>query len=97
MSRSYRHTDMVKQQNSKGMKRFANKRVRHDLDIPSGKAYKKKFCSYDICDYKWIWTKADAIREWELAVAGLDYTWLLKNFHSLQEYLAYWEKCVRRK
>jgi hypothetical protein len=34
-------------------KNYANKVVRKSRDIPNGKAYKKFFCSYDICDYKW--------------------------------------------
>ena len=97
MSRSYKKTEMVKQQNSKNMKRFANKRVRHTKDIPSGGAYKKVFSSYDICDYKWFWTEAEALEEWYLATQGLDYQWILKDFHSLEEYLAYWKRCAKRK
>lgn len=35
----------------KAGKRFANKRVRRTPDVPSGMAYKRVFCSYDIADY----------------------------------------------
>jgi len=34
-------------------KNYANRVVRKTRDVPSGKAYKKVFCSYDICDFKW--------------------------------------------
>ena len=61
MSRSHKKTIIAKQQNSKGMKRVANKKIRQKnrQDIIQGKEtvgknkkYKKEFCSYDICDYK---------------------------------------------
>ena len=97
MSRSYKHSNLAKQKNSKDMKKFANKKVRNTKDIPSGGAYKKCFPTYDICDFKWFWNKQDAIHEWELAEAGLDYARLLKRFHNLNEYLAYWYKTTKRK
>ena len=51
MSRSYKHIPCCKDSNTKGMKRLANKMVRKTFDIPSGNAYKKVFCSYNISDY----------------------------------------------
>ena len=37
------------------MKKCANRYVRRNhLIVPSEKAYKKLFCSYDICDYKFL-------------------------------------------
>lgn len=51
MSRSYKKHPCCKDKN-KGMKQIANRRVRRGkYNIPSGKSYKKYFCSYDICDY----------------------------------------------
>ena len=39
------------------MKKRANRHLRRNyLDIPSGRAYKKIFCSYDLCDYKFLKT-----------------------------------------
>lgn len=35
------------------MKRYANRVVGNTKDVPDGKAYKKCFCSYDICDYRY--------------------------------------------
>lgn len=57
MSRSYKYSPCCKDPNAKGMKRFANKKVRRTcFDIPSGSAYKKVFCSYIISDYKFFET-----------------------------------------
>jgi hypothetical protein len=33
------------------MKQIANQKVRHTKNIPNGKAYRKVFNTYDICDY----------------------------------------------
>jgi hypothetical protein len=50
MSRSFKKEKIVKDHN-KGMKQFANKKVRCSDDIPSGNSYKKVFNSWDISDY----------------------------------------------
>ena len=94
MSRSFKKSNWVKDPNNKYMKRFANKKVRNSKDVPSGKAYKKVFSSYDISDYKWMWTKKDAIYEY---YNGLHSQYLRDRFATLEEYLKYWEKCVKRK
>ena len=109
MSRSYKHSvGWVKQQNTKGMKQVANKYVRrHVMELPNkGKAYKKLFQTWDICDWRWIWTREDAIAEWYERTAeaeqGIDshkhhISWFVKEYPTLEEYLKYWEKCVKRK
>ena len=94
MSRSYKKHDIVKDPANKAMKRYANKKVRHTKNIPNGKAYKKFFESWDICDYRWIWTREDAIRNFEQAPAN---SWIKNHFETLEKYLIYWEKCVKRK
>ena len=56
MSRSYKKVPCCKDYN-RGMKQCANRHLRRNyLDIPSGRAYKKLFCSYDICDYRFFRT-----------------------------------------
>lgn len=56
MSRSYKKVPCYKDYN-RGMKQRANRHLRRNyLDIPSGRAYKKLFCSYNICDYKFLQT-----------------------------------------
>lgn len=56
MSKSYKKTPYCtdhRARTTKKMKRCANKTVRQFTEvIPRGTSYKKLFCSYDICDYK---------------------------------------------
>ena len=94
MSRSYKKHPICKDPANKFMKRYANKKVRRTADIPSGKAYKKVFESYDISDYQWIWTRQEAIAEWKNASPD---SWKKTRFETLEKYLIYWEKCVKRK
>jgi uncharacterized protein YigE (DUF2233 family) len=44
-------------------KRFANKKVRHTKGIQNGGAYKKVFCSWDICDYKFLYFRRSQLKE----------------------------------
>lgn len=54
MSRSYKKNAIVKDNGSrkKFHKRQANKVVK-ETDLASGSAYKKAYCSWNICDWKW--------------------------------------------
>lgn len=56
MSRSYRepwYTDGYKGSSRKQwLKRYANKVVRHSVDVPNGKAYRKYYDPWNICDYR---------------------------------------------
>ena len=94
MSRSYKKHNRAKDPAGKDMKKFANKKVRHTKNIPNGKAYKKVFESWDISDYNWIWTKEEAIKEYNSAP---DDSWIKEHYETLEKYLKYWEKCVKRK
>lgn len=59
MSRSYKKNPIIKDKN-KGMKKHANKKVRRNsLEIPSGKAYRKVFDSYDISDFLFRATESE--------------------------------------
>lgn len=62
MSRSYRKTPIVSDQQSGGPrvrmeKRLANRAVRTSKEVPNGKAYRKYSCSWSICDYKFFDSK----------------------------------------
>ena len=64
MSRSYKKHPWITDHHVKSSserKKFANKKVRHTEDLPSGGAFKKVFCSYDICDFKFFQTKEEAL------------------------------------
>lgn len=54
MSRSFKKIAIIKDQVT-WMKRYANKKVRRTPNIPNGKAYRKLFDSWDICDYKFMY------------------------------------------
>jgi len=56
MSRSYKKYPSGKCERScKKGQRFANKTIRQYNDvIPNGKVYKRLYCSWDICDYKFV-------------------------------------------
>lgn len=54
MSRSYKRVPCCKD-HTRGMKKCANRHVRRNyMTVPSGMAYKKLFCSWNICDYKFL-------------------------------------------
>lgn len=53
MSRSYKKHPWVKGNNCKKTdKRNANKCVRNHKDVPNGGKFKRCFCSWNICDYR---------------------------------------------
>lgn len=91
MSRSYKKHPFVKDPANKFMKRYANKKVRRTPNIPNGKAYKKVFESWDISDWRWWWDKQNAIYDY------YDHLGFKDEYETLEEYLIYWEKCVKRK
>ena len=52
MSRSFRHRGWLTDQSGRKYgKRHANHIVRRAADVPSGRCYRKFYCSYNICDY----------------------------------------------
>lgn len=96
MSRSYKKFPCVTDSRTPGTKhskRFANKKVRHTKNIPSGGAYKQIYESWDIRDYKWIWTWQEAKEDWE----EKENSYLRKHYPTLQSYYRYWLKCAKSK
>src|SRR4051812_25704832 len=59
MARSYRKpycTEGYRRKHRRKQKRLANRKVRRvplHRDIPGGSAYRKYFCSWNICDWRW--------------------------------------------
>lgn len=54
---------------------------------------------WDICDFWWTWTKEEAIEKWyeEESEHYTGYAWRHNEFGTLEKYLNYWEKSVKRK
>jgi hypothetical protein len=71
MSRSRKKHPIIKDHN-KGMKRIANHKVRRTLDVPNGKAYRKIFGSYDICDWRFWWNPKPRYSSWGGKIVKID-------------------------
>ncbi|PYI50283.1 hypothetical protein [Paenibacillus flagellatus] len=77
-------TRWSKRQASKAVRRFKG-------DGSSGKWYRKLYCSWVICDYRFFKTKQQAIHEWET------YRWLRDRYWTQAEVIKDWEKSYKRK
>jgi hypothetical protein len=67
MSRSYRHTPVVKdnkRHSKKWARKQANRVVRHAKGISNGSNYKKLYQQWDICDYAHRCTINDWYERW---------------------------------
>ena len=101
MSRSYKKSPIIndhRRRSTKENKQIANRRVRRmnkKLDgAPSRSYYKRATESWDISDYAWYWSKEQAIKEYEENELN---KYIYKNYPTLSDWLAYWEKCAKRK
>ena len=56
MSRSYKKTLRTGDKKNNFLKKYANRKLRHDENIIQNKCYKKTYCSYNICDYEDVGT-----------------------------------------
>lgn len=66
MSRSYKKSPVGTCAKIKGVKQRYNRRIRHSRDENSYKSYKKRNCSWEICEYKEYNSKPVALMEdWE--------------------------------
>ncbi|WP_314588307.1 hypothetical protein [Paenibacillus terrigena] len=77
-------TRWSKRQASKAVRRFTN-------EVQNGMWYRKLFCSWDICDYRFFKTKQQAIHEWETSTNPR------KQRLTRAEVIHEWEKVYRRK
>ena len=67
MSRSYKKFIVSKDYQEKFYKRQANKAVRRVKDIPNGKRYRRYYCSWYICDWRFtdrFYTAEQFRRRW---------------------------------
>lgn len=93
MSRSYHKNHFIKD-HTRGGKKRANRKVRHTPNIPNGAYFKRCYQSWNICDFRWIWTKDMATAEYSTKRSSLSF---LQKFPTLEDYLSYWRKCVHTK
>ncbi|OAS13353.1 hypothetical protein [Paenibacillus oryzisoli] len=94
MSRSYKKSPVCTDHTSPGTrwaKRQAAKAVRrHAGNVENGRSYRKLFCSWNICDYRFYQSKEKAILEWETNAR-------LQSKFSKERILRNWEKSYKRK
>ncbi|MBP1543567.1 MAG: hypothetical protein J6A16_05690 [Oscillospiraceae bacterium] len=106
MSRSYKRFAVCKDRN-KNSKTVSNRIVRRKGSIVSGKsnAYRKLYCSYNICDYRFVETKKQVISEYEQDMKAtangqqkgvVSYKWK-KKMTSLDDRINFWAKYYYRK
>lgn len=95
MSRSYKHTPYCGDNKSKFNKRQANRRVRHNKEPLNHGSYKKKFESWDICDYS---SCATFKKFWQHTLQ-VWYAWGYKYYPypDKKEEYRYWYKCYKMK
>ena len=68
VSRSYKEPWATDYHRSKSYyKRLANRKIRKipiDEDISNGRSFRKYYCSYDICDYKFRYNPHPVVYSW---------------------------------
>jgi hypothetical protein len=81
MSRSYKKHLFLKK-NSRFEKNFANRVVRRSSDIPDGKAYRKFYETWNICDWVLFYDPTPRVYHWggKTRICGPDplYRWRMK-------------------
>ena len=91
LSRSYKKFIVLKEQGNKYVKRRASRAVRLYKDIiPKGGAYKKLYCSWNICDW-WIYAS------WEEYYKEKDIVHLIKGSEKYKEVYREWYKYYKGK
>lgn len=96
MSRSYKKHPFCTDHHvktTKEKKRFANKKIRHTKNIPNGRAFRKIYETYDICDWKNRWTWEEALADWNSNKTS----YLNTHYLTLKNFYRYWLKCCRMK
>lgn len=109
MSRSRRKSQFVTDNHGhnfrrKFMKKYSNKSLRSRLknsdELMQGSEFKKHFESWDICDYKYFWSKEDAIDTYYRRIhengkyGGVNRSWFARRYPTLNDWLKYYYKTV---
>ena len=98
MSRSYKKNPFVndhKCRTTKHNKQIANRIFRRNKsELYQGSAYKKCYCSWNISDYGWRWTKEEAI---DFYLNGPHNEWAQTHYETVEDYLQYWAQIAHRK
>lgn len=93
MSRSFKKSPVCTDHctpGTKWSKRQAAKAVRRSTEVDDGKAYRKLYNPWIICDYRFYRTLSAEIREWETDAR-------YRARYSLKRIISDWEKSYKRK
>lgn len=93
----------VRHRNKRIVKGYLDEDPRYeDILTLDQMSYKRFFCSYNIHDYISYWPLTEAICDyehphWIYSPWSNEYYHAWDNYKTLEEFLNYWEKCMRRK
>ncbi len=97
MSRSYKHTILCKDKNGRYSKSLSSRAVRRTDKIADGGAYKKLFCSWEICDYRYDYnTDERSLRKWMNEWERKD-SLLHRLYPNRKQAYRAWLKCYKMK
>ena len=98
MSRSYKKNPYSTDNRSSGdNKKIANRTFRRNKKtLYQGGAYKKAYCSWNICDYRFRYDEKDVI-EYYYQEINKNNAWIKKHYPTLDDYLNYCRKVYIRK
>ena len=108
MSRSYRKNTFVVDRHGRNIrrkffKRYHNKSLRNllkNVDYSVNNSSHKKYTdSWGICDYRWYWSKKDAISEYYNMIHNehinpVRYSWFFRKYPTLKSWLKNYNKQV---
>ena len=96
MSRSYKRYAVCKDKNSRYGKRMSASAVRRSRETINGGAYKKLYCSWNICDYRFYEGSFEhSIEDWRKIWESTPR--LQKRFPTWKTAYRYWLKCYKNK
>ena len=89
MSRSYKHHPFCtdRKDGAKWWKNQANRKVRHTMEIPNGKAYRKVYNSWNIHDYIWYESRYGAAAWYNRHVTHGLYSWWYDKYPTFEDYI----------
>lgn len=98
MSRSYKKNAYATDNTSSGKnKRIANRIMRRNKNtLYQGGTYKKSYCSWNICDFRFRYDEKDVVNYYYTEIAKNN-AYIKKRFPTLDDYLDYCKKIYIRK
>ena len=89
MSRSYKHHPFCtdRKDGAKWWKNQANRKVRHSLDVPNGKAYRKFYESWEIRDWVFYESRLGAAAWYQKYCTNYHYDYWRQKYPTFEDYM----------